>query len=96
MEGTEQVSSAAMKIKRRDFIQKSALGIGGVVLGAQFAPAVEAKPEYFDPYEKVTLGKTGLKFSRFCMGTGGAWREPGIQPHTHGQGEARTAAERWI
>ena len=59
-----------MKIKRRDFIQKSALGIGSVVLGARFAPAVEAKPEYFDPYEKVTLGKTGLKFSRFCMGTG--------------------------
>jgi aryl-alcohol dehydrogenase-like predicted oxidoreductase len=59
-----------MKIRRREFIQKSALGIGSVVLGARFAPAAEAKPEYFDPYEKVTLGKTGMKFSRFCMGTG--------------------------
>jgi aryl-alcohol dehydrogenase-like predicted oxidoreductase len=59
-----------MRIKRREFIQKSALSIGSVVLGARFARAVEAKVEYFDPYEKVALGKTGLKFSRFCMGTG--------------------------
>ena len=59
-----------MKIKRRDFIQKSALGLGSVVLGAKYVSAAKAKPEHFDPYEKVPLGKTGLKFSRFCMGTG--------------------------
>ena len=59
-----------MKTNRREFIQKSAIGIGSVLVGAQFASAVEVKPEYFDPYEKVSLGKTGLKFSRFCMGTG--------------------------
>lgn len=62
-------------MKRRDFIRTTALGLGGVALGAQTALAAAdgaqtAKASYYDPYTTVPLGNTGLKFSRFCMGTG--------------------------
>src|SRR4030095_3774266 len=59
-----------MSMKRRDFIKRSALAVSGVMAGAQFLPAAEAKPVPFYPYERVPLGNTRLKFSRFCMGTG--------------------------
>lgn len=59
-----------MKIKRREFLRQSALGVGGVLLGTQFGRAEDAPPKYFDPYALVPLGKTDLKFSRVCMGTG--------------------------
>lgn len=59
-----------MNMRRREFLQKSGLGVGSLVLGTRYVHAAEAKPSYFDPYEKVELGKTGMKFSRFCMGTG--------------------------
>lgn len=59
-----------MKIKRRDFITKSALGLGGMVLAPAIGRSAEPKPSYYDPYETVSLGKTGIKTSRFCMGTG--------------------------
>ena len=32
--------------------------------------AIESKQSFFDPYEPVSLGKSGLKVSRFCLGTG--------------------------
>jgi aryl-alcohol dehydrogenase-like predicted oxidoreductase len=38
--------------------------------GVPLARAAESKPACFDPYETVSLGKTGIKVSRFCMGTG--------------------------
>jgi aryl-alcohol dehydrogenase-like predicted oxidoreductase len=59
-----------MNMRRREFLSKSGLGVGSLVLGTRYVHAAEAKPSYFDPYEKVELGKTGMKFSRFCMGTG--------------------------
>jgi aryl-alcohol dehydrogenase-like predicted oxidoreductase len=67
-----------MKIKRREFIKTSALGAGGIMLGAQIAagetpaPNPDAKPDikYHDPFEPVQLGRTDLKFTRLCMGTG--------------------------
>ncbi|HYG36087.1 MAG TPA: aldo/keto reductase [Clostridia bacterium] len=59
-----------MNMKRREFLKRSAIGVGGLLAGAQLAPAAEAKPASYDPYEVVPLGKTKLKFSRFCMGTG--------------------------
>lgn len=58
-----------MKIKRRRFLQQSALGVGGVLMGARFA-AAESKPRTFDPYEKVPFGKTKLDVTRLCLGTG--------------------------
>jgi aryl-alcohol dehydrogenase-like predicted oxidoreductase len=59
-----------MTIPRREFIKRSALGVGGLMAGLSVAGSVEAKPGFFDPYEPVPLGKSGLKFSRFCLGTG--------------------------
>jgi aryl-alcohol dehydrogenase-like predicted oxidoreductase len=59
-----------MKMQRREFVKRSALGIGGILAGAQLAGAAEPKPSQFDPYETVPLGRTKLKVSRFCLGTG--------------------------
>jgi len=60
----------ARRIKRREFLKRSALGVTGVLAGIEFKGAAEPKPAHFDPYETVPLGKTGLKVSRFCLGTG--------------------------
>ena len=59
-----------MNIGRRDFIKQSALGVTGVLAGARFAQAKETVPMRFDPYEQVSLGRTKIKMSRVCMGTG--------------------------
>lgn len=68
-----------MNIQRREFLKWSAIGLGGMLVGARLG-AIEtvnstpsaASPftKYFDPFERVSLGKTGLKVSRLCMGTG--------------------------
>src|SRR3954452_25413891 len=59
-----------MRIGRRRFIKQSALGMGSVLAGASLAQARESIPLRYDPYEQVTLAKTGIKMSRVCMGTG--------------------------
>ncbi len=63
-----------MKIKRREFIKKSAIGAGGIILGARLAMAQEpvSKPDfkYHDPYAPDKLGKTDLRFTRVTMWTG--------------------------
>jgi aryl-alcohol dehydrogenase-like predicted oxidoreductase len=59
-----------MKIKRRDFLKHSAVGVSSVLAGVSFARAQETKTSYFDPFEMVQLGKSKLKVSRFCLGTG--------------------------
>ena len=59
-----------MKIQRREFLKQSALAAGGILVGGHLGAAESAAPKTFDPYELVPLGKTGLKFSRVCMGTG--------------------------
>jgi aryl-alcohol dehydrogenase-like predicted oxidoreductase len=59
-----------MKIKRREFLGRSIAGLGGALLGSQIALGQEAKLKKVDPYGMVTLGKTDLKLSRFCLGTG--------------------------
>ncbi|MGZ4964182.1 MAG: aldo/keto reductase [Limisphaerales bacterium] len=56
-----------MKLPRRTFLKQSALSAGALLLGSNFA---SAKSEYFDPTERFTLGKTGIKVSRLCLGTG--------------------------
>lgn len=58
-----------MKIQRRSFLKQSALGVGGLLVGAPLARAA-AKQDHFDPYATVPLGRSGLKVSRFCLGTG--------------------------
>jgi aryl-alcohol dehydrogenase-like predicted oxidoreductase len=59
-----------MKIKRREFIKQSAIGAGGILVGARLGAAENADVKYHDPYAVVPLGKTDLKFTRVCMGTG--------------------------
>jgi len=59
-----------MNIKRREFIKQSAIGAGGIVLGARLRAADNAEVKYHDPYAPVQLGKSDLKFTRVCMGTG--------------------------
>jgi len=59
-----------MKIQRREFLKRSALGLGGLLATGTITSAAETTSAAYDPYEKVPLGKTNLKFSRFCMGTG--------------------------
>src|SRR6267154_651146 len=60
-----------MKLQRREFLKQSALSVGGLLVGAgEMASAAESKARAFDPYERVQLGKTKLKFSRVCLGTG--------------------------
>ena len=59
-----------MIIQRREFVKRSALGLGGILAGVPLATAAESKPAFFDPYETVGLGQTKLKLSRFCLGTG--------------------------
>lgn len=59
-----------MKLRRRDFIKQSTAGVGALFLGTAFGSTAEPTPGRFDPYETVPLGKTGLKVSRFCLGTG--------------------------
>jgi aryl-alcohol dehydrogenase-like predicted oxidoreductase len=57
-----------MNLKRRDFIKASAMGVGGILFGAQQSASAAAAT--FDPFERVPLGKTGLKPTRFVLGTG--------------------------
>ncbi|MBU6400283.1 MAG: aldo/keto reductase [Verrucomicrobia bacterium] len=59
-----------MKIKRREFLQKSMVGVGGLLVGARLAPAAESTATRCDPFQTVPLGKTGIRMSRTCMGTG--------------------------
>ncbi len=60
-----------MSMKRRDFIRSSAVVAGGLIAGAQTVFSAEAsRPKYYDPYVPVKLGKTSIKSSRFCLGTG--------------------------
>src|SRR5664280_1371929 len=59
-----------MRLKRREFLKQSALGVGGVLAGSQLIRAAELVPAQFSAYENVALGKTGLKLPRLCLGTG--------------------------
>ena len=59
-----------MKIKRREFLTCSLVGVGDMLLGSKLAQAQEVKTSFFDPYELVPLGKTKIKVSRVGLGTG--------------------------
>jgi len=62
-----------MAMKRREFLTRSIAGAGALALGSRLGWAAESAGglRYFDPYEQaVPLGKTGLKVSRLCLGTG--------------------------
>jgi 1-deoxyxylulose-5-phosphate synthase len=67
------------RIGRREFLAGSLAGASGLLLNSKLAIAADAVkdsntpkalPKMFDPWEIVTLGKTGLKVSRVGFGTG--------------------------
>lgn len=70
-------------MKRREFIVRSAYGLGAAWLGSKafmaqgFATA--ALPRKFSASDTVTLGKTGIQTSRLAMGTGTI----GVGHHSH-------------
>ena len=59
-----------MKLRRREFIHRTALGVGGLIVAAPRPARAHSPAAYFNPYALVPLGKTPLKVSRFCLGTG--------------------------
>jgi aryl-alcohol dehydrogenase-like predicted oxidoreductase len=59
-----------MKIPRREFLGRTALGFGSAMLAPQLLAEPLLAPKPFDPYERVALGKTKLRFSRIVLGTG--------------------------
>ena len=58
------------RISRRNFLKHSSAAAGGLMIGPTFTFAALGSGGRFDPFETVRLGKTDLKFSRVCMGTG--------------------------
>ena len=59
-----------MKIRRREFLARTALGLGSALLAPQLLAETKPAAKYFNPYERVALGKTKLNVSRVCLGTG--------------------------
>jgi 1-deoxyxylulose-5-phosphate synthase len=58
-------------MKRREFIRRTAYGMGAAWLGATgFNVNAFALPQKYSASDTVTLGKTGIKTSRLAMGTG--------------------------
>jgi 1-deoxyxylulose-5-phosphate synthase len=61
-------------MKRRDFIRRTACGMGAAWLGSRAAAgharALPALPRKFSAAETVTIGKTGIQTRLLAMGTG--------------------------
>lgn len=79
-----------MKLQRREFLHRTALGVGGLVVASSTPAPAAGPPARFDPYALVPLGKTPLKASRFCLGTG--MRGGGGQSNHTRLGKARFEA----
>jgi len=59
-----------MRLRRRELLEGAAAGAGGLLLGGRLAAARKGESAHCDPYERVPLGKTGLKVTRVGLGTG--------------------------
>lgn len=59
-----------MKIQRRKFLTQTAVGVGGALLAPRLLAEIPVTPKTFDPFERVAIGNTNLKFSRIVLGTG--------------------------
>jgi 1-deoxyxylulose-5-phosphate synthase len=58
-------------MKRREFIQRTAMGIGAAWLGSRaLAEAAPVETGSFSATDIVILGRTGIRTSRLAMGTG--------------------------
>lgn len=61
---------STMNMERREFLARSIVGTGSLLLGGNFAIAEKKSPGVYNPYELVPLGKTKIKVSRVGFGTG--------------------------
>ena len=59
-----------MNYSRRKFIGTAAAGMGAMMLHPHITCATPLADAYYDPYEIVEIGQTGIKTTRLCMGTG--------------------------
>lgn len=59
-----------MKMNRRQFLGTTLAGAGTVMLSGGALAAAQAATEATNPFQLVTLGKTGIKVSLIGMGTG--------------------------
>lgn len=67
-------------MKRREFITRTALGMGAAWIGSRsFAQALPAPAARYSAQDTVVLGKTGIRTSRLAMGTGTV----GFDHHSH-------------
>ncbi len=67
-------------MKRREFISRTAYGLGGAWLGSTaLARLAVATPAKFNATDIVTLGNTGIETSRLACGTGTV----GVEHHSH-------------
>jgi len=57
-------------MKRREFLARSVAGLGSIFLTSRFALGQEQGRQFYDPYEIVELGQTGIKVSLLGFGTG--------------------------
>lgn len=57
-------------MRRREFLVRSAVGIGGLMLGTRLAFSAEKPPARYGPFDPVLLGKTKIKVTRTGLGTG--------------------------
>lgn len=58
-----------MKIARRTFLKQTLWGLGGILLGCRRGEK-HSLPSFWNPYEKVPLGRTPIHLSRIGLGTG--------------------------
>lgn len=63
-------TSHPLRMKRREFLLRSAWAAGAIVAGCSAPRTAQEPPKNFDPFGTVTLGRTKIKTSRFCLGTG--------------------------
>src|SRR5689334_6056370 len=89
-----------MKIHRREFLTRSALGVGSALLGAPLLADAKPSVKNFDPYASVKIGQSKLKFSRIVLGTGvkGGKRESNLTRMGQAKAEAliREAHDRGV
>jgi myo-inositol catabolism protein IolS len=86
-------------LTRRQFVATVTAGAGTMFLGNIISGAPKAvKPVTFDPFRKVTLGKTGIKTTLLGMGTGfnGYMRSSTITRAGVAEAMIRTAYEKGI
>jgi len=59
-----------MRMKRREFLARSLVGAGSLLIATDVLRAQRPHAKFFDPYQRVPLGKTKIEVTRVGLGTG--------------------------